>query len=64
MADISYSVKSALKFSANTASTLGRMMGSLTLRKVANQTHFSHFYSTSFCYTDIKKLTFEVCSSW
>ncbi len=31
---------------------------------LTNQTHFSHFYSTSFRYTDIKKLTFEVCSSW
>ncbi len=31
---MSYSVNRALKFSANTASTLGRMMGSLTFRKV------------------------------
>ena len=34
VADISYSVNRALKFSANTASTLGRMMGSFTCRKV------------------------------
>ena len=31
VADMSYSVNSALKFSANTASTLGRMIGSFTL---------------------------------
>ena len=34
VADISYSVNRALKFRANTASTLGRMMGSFTCRKV------------------------------
>ena len=31
---MSYSVNRALKFRANTASTLGRMMGSFTFRKV------------------------------
>ena len=34
VADISYSVKRALKFRAKTASTLGSTMGSFTLRKV------------------------------